>query len=65
MLANVAAIVAVFTALGAAPLVLGTYIAVQHAGPLHVRLWFGGILLLLGLSLIAASIGLASLVLTR
>ena len=57
-MAGLAAEVAVFVSLFAAPLALGSYVVVQRASRVWLWLWFGGLVGLLGLSLLAAALGL-------
>ena len=40
-MAGIAALVTIFTALFAAPLVLGSYVVVQRASPRALLVWFG------------------------
>jgi hypothetical protein len=57
-MANLAALGALFVALLAAPLALGTYVVVQRSSQRAALLWFGLLAGLLGLSLLFAAVGL-------
>jgi hypothetical protein len=58
-LAQAAAVVALLTAVFAAPLVLGTYVVIQRASERQLRLWLAALLALLLLVLLTAAAGLA------
>jgi hypothetical protein len=58
-LALAAAVVALLTAVFAAPLVLGTYVVAQRATERQLRLWFAALLALMLIALLAAAAGLA------
>jgi predicted lipid-binding transport protein (Tim44 family) len=49
---------ALFLALVAAPLALGSYVVVQRASPRTISLWFGGLAALLLLGLLTGAFGL-------
>jgi hypothetical protein len=52
-------VVALLTAVFAAPLVLGTYVVAQRATERQLRLWFAALLALMLIALLAAAAGLA------
>ncbi len=54
----IVALMALFCALLAAPLALGSYVVVQRAGERALTLWFGAISGLLLLALLAGILGL-------
>jgi hypothetical protein len=59
LIISAAALTGLFVALFAAPLVLGSYVVIQHQSPRWQMLWFGLLTALLLLSLLAAILGLA------
>jgi hypothetical protein len=58
-LAQAAAVVALLTAVFAAPLVLGTYVVIQRASERQLRLWLAALVALMLIVLLTASAGLA------
>lgn len=58
-LAQAAAVVALLTAVFAAPLVLGTYVVIQRASDRQTRLWFAALVALMLVVLLTAAAGLA------
>jgi hypothetical protein len=58
-LAQAAAVVALLTAVFAAPLVLGTYVVIQRASERQLRLWLAALVALMLIVLLTASVGLA------